>query len=290
MRGERTSRAAPSVAWLLALVALLAGCGSQSQTPSGHVAAYLRQVNRIEGQLKQPLAIVTAASARVAATAGAGSVRAGRRQAAVLMAAERRIATLNTRVAALPAPAPAAHLRTLLVSLGSREAQLTVQTARLESFLPAYGRDLRPLAPATLQLERALAVNQAFGAAAVQEVYGRKAAALRAFGAVVEAVLGRLHRLRPPIVSLSGYRAQVRSLVGMHDASGALATALGAGRTTGLSTLLARFDRAAAATGTQAAHQAQVAAVRRYDSQVNDVSVLTAQAEQERLRLSSSLS
>ena len=65
------------------------------------------------------------------------------------------------------------------------------------------------------KLERVLSVNQAYGAAAVQEVYAQKAAALRRFAATLSAVLASLGRLRPPSSSQPTYAAEQRSLTRM---------------------------------------------------------------------------
>lgn len=294
-RHRGTSRSAAVLAGLAGLAVaagLLSGCGGQGHSPSVQVAAYLRQVNGIERRLQAPLRVVTATSARVGARGsrtGPAAVRIARRQAAALTRGERQIRALEAQLAALPAPPVARHLRGLLVALVARQAHLTDQTARLVAFLPGYVNALRPLAPATLRLEGVLAVNQAYGASAVQAVYARKAAALRAFAAVVNGILGQLRRLRPPGVSLPGYRTQVGALTGMRAAAGQLADSLAAGRTAGLSTLLRRFDRAAAANGDTSVRRAQLAAVRGYDRQVNAIGALTAQAERERLRLAATL-
>lgn len=292
-RGLRRSGAGRTAAVVLALALSVAGCGSHSSAGRTRTAAYVRQVNRIEVTLTGPLALVTRTSTKIADVsthAGPAAVHLADTEAASLRGAERKISAAQAQLTALAAPAPARRLRSLLIRLAADQARLTEQTARLITFLPAYSAELRPLAPATLTLERTLAVNQAAGATAVQTVYAHKAAALRAFATAVSGILGRLHRLTPPAVSMPGYRAQVASLSGMRSASDQLATALGAGRTSGLTALLTRFDRAAAANSSVTVARAQQAAERRYDAQVTALSTLSGQAQAERARLSTALS
>ena len=285
----------PSIASTLALAAgvmlVVPGCGSSGQAAQARAAAYVRRIDRLEQSLTGPLRIVTTTGARLA-TSGRPrdpSPAQTRRQIAALRTAERQIRAVGTRVAAIPAPAAAQPLRRAVLALLSRQASLTEQTARLVQFLPAFAGTLAPLGPATLRLERALAVNQASGAAAVAAVYASKAGALRAYAATVGRLATRLRRLRPPEVSVPALRAELASLRGMRAASGELAGALAAGRTSGLGGLLARFDRAAALNSTPAVRAAQVAAIRRYDRLVNQVSALAAQAERERLQLATRL-
>ena len=279
--GARRSR---TVAAIVAASGLLVACGgSSAQRTGGRVAAYLRQVNVIERQLAAPLATVTRMSATVGRASGAGAQ--GSAQVATVLAAEAWIRRLGGRLAGLPAPAPAAHLRTLLVRLVDGQAQLTDQTARLIAYLPALRSELRPLSHDLLALERVLALNQANGAGAVQTVYAHKAAALRTFAGQVGRIAGRLRRIHPPSVALPDYRAQLHSLDGMGSAAGRLAGDLTSAHTSAIGGPLRQFDRAAAATGTVALQRAQLAAVRAYDRQVQQLTVLSAPADAERLSL-----
>lgn len=279
---------------ITALVALgVAGCGSQAQAPAQHVATYIDHVNQIEAQLAVPLKAVTRTSAKIggasAPTGPAQARRATGAEEASLRASLSRIEALRARLAALPAPAAAAHLRALVLRLVDQQAHLTRETAQLVAFLPAFADALRPLGPATTQLRRVLAINQAYGAAAVQAVYGEKASALRAFRATVNGILARLSRLRPPVVSRPAYRAQVDSLRGMSGAAGRLAAAVSAGDSAGIAVALVAFDRAAAAARSLAEQRSQVTADRRYNAQVAQVQKLAGAAAEERLRLARTL-
>jgi hypothetical protein len=269
----------------------LAGCGGHSGTdPRGQVAAYLTQVNRTERALSRPLSDVSHVAASLSAPAHHGSrVRNSAADASLLRGDLGQIQALGGRLAAIPAPPSAVRLRTMLVTLVGRQASLTRQTAELATFLPRFNQALTPLASASRRLARALLVNQAYGAAAVQAVYAAKAAALRMFHTKLQGVLARLARLDPPPVSASNYRLQKVSLQGMSVNASRLATALETGNRTGVAPLLAAFDRAAAIPQSKRVLRAQVAAARNYDREVAGLHVLAARAVDERLRLQQTL-
>ena len=280
----------------------LSACGGSSQDTARHqLAAYLTSVDRIERQLTSPLSTVdsvdrqlTASSAHrrtgpastgqatVPASASAGRTPA---QQQALARAHAQIAAVTARLRSLPAPGPARHLKSLVVTLAARQAALAVQTERLIAFGPGFTSSLRPLGPAMSKLERVLSVNQANGAAAVQEVYAQKAAALHRFAATLSAVLASLGRLRPPSSSQPTYAAEQRSLTRMRASALTIAGDLSARRTTGISGALKQFDRAANLPASRSAQQAERAAIRAYDRQVGELSSLVAEADRERLRL-----
>jgi hypothetical protein len=277
----------------LAVIVLLGGCGQAQTTQRTQVAAYLKQVNALETQLNGPLGDVTRVAARFASQrlGGARSPAGGVApvNVAPLRADLTHIRALAARLAGIRTPAAATHLRRLLLAVADRQASLTRQTAELDAYLPAYDRALGPIVPATRQLERVLAIKQAYGAAAVQAVYAQKAAALRAFKARLDGVLRRLRRLRPPPVSDPSYRAQVTALSGMSTNAGKLAVALQSGNSAQIAPLLAAFDQAAVAPKAIGAQRAQIAAAKAYDRQTAALRQLAAQAESERLRLADTL-
>ena len=279
----------------VALLAMLlpAGCGGQhSQRPA--VANYITQAGRIEAALDTPLTAVTQAGAGFAKArgrharlvdrlAGAGAER-------ILLHASTQIASLRARLAALPAPPPATRLRRLLLERVDLQARLTREVAALVAFVPRFAAALGPLGPATRGLEVSLSQRSAYGAAAVTAAYAAKATALRRFQASVDTVLVRLRRLRPPAVSRPGYRAQVAALVGMSTSAGRLARSIAAGPHGDVSPILAAFDRAAVSTQSVAVQKAQIAAIRSYDAQSGKLDALTRAIDDERLRLSNTLS
>jgi hypothetical protein len=300
-----------AAAVLIAVV--LAGCGGSSQDAGRRqLAGYLTAVDRIERQLTVPLRTVDSVDRRLTATSahrGTGTATTGQattgqattgqatvpassppvrtpaQQQRALARADAQILAVTARLRALPAPGPARHLKTLIVTLAARQAALAVQTERLIAFGPGFTSSLRPLGPAVSKLERVLSVNQAYGAAAVQEVYAQKAAALRRFAATLSSVLASLARLRPPSSSAPTAAAEQRSLTRMRAAALTVAGDLSAGRTTGISGVLKQFDRAAKLPASRSAQQAERLAIRAYDRQVGELSSLAADANRERVRL-----
>lgn len=289
---RRTRRLATLVAVLAAVVALVAGCGGQSrQRPAA--AHYIKQAARIEAGLASPLAAVTQAGTDFAQAQGRHASVLTRLSAGsaedTLLRAWRQIESLRRRLAVIPAPAAARHLRSLLLELIDLQARTTREVAMLVAFVPRFARTLQPLGSATRRLELALSQRSAYGASAVAAAYSAKAAALRSFRASVDRVAKRLHRLRPPAVSKPGYRAQLAALAGMSTSAGKLASAVANGPQGNVGRLLTDFDRAALSTQSRAVQKAQIAAVRAYDAQSETMAAVSAAVNRERLRLADTL-
>lgn len=288
--------AAGAIAVVVIAVAVTACGGSQDKTRR-QISAYLAAADRIERQLATPLGTVDTVDRQL--TAGSGQGRAGTAtttttsSAPLTVAAQERrmrqaagqIGAVTARLHALAAPVPAAHLKSLLVALAGRQADLAVQTERLIAFIPGFSHSLRPLGAAVSALERVLSINQASSAAGVQRVYGQKAAALRGFARTLDGILASLRSLHPPTSSQPTYAAERRSLNRMKAAAAALAGDLAGGHTAGIAGVLRAFDRAAALPASRSTQEAERAAVRAYDRQVGELSTLVAQANRERLRL-----
>jgi hypothetical protein len=272
----------------LAVVALVAGCG-QSTTPRGQVAAYLNRVNALESQLQAPLTVVSQNGSALALPQTGGAVAVARKRQRTLLGAWQQIRAVQARLAALPAPPVAVHLRALLLQLTARQADLTLQTARLEGFVPQFAQALKPLGPATARLERVLLINQANGTSAVAQVYAQKAQALRAFRSTAQSITTRLRGLSPPRVLLPDYRTELRAIAGMASSAGQLATALESGQPGNVAPQLKAFAQAAAAPGGQGVRGAETVAIKAYDRQATGVSQLAADAQRERLRLANTL-
>lgn len=276
----------------LGLLVVLAGCGTVRSHPRTEMAAYLNRVDAVERQMTAPLHTVSQAGAQFAAANGQTSAIAdlasGARQAELLRAWH-QIRTLAGRLAAIPAPASAQELKTLLVRLADEQAQLTRETAHLDVFLPRFDAALRPLAPATRALERVLSVTRAAGKSAVKAVYARKAQALRQFQATLAGVGTRLRRLRPPPVSQPSYRAQLTAVDGMGADAGKLATALVSGDTVRIPALLQSFDRAALEPQARAVQKAETDAATAYDRATSSLSALAVQVNVTRARLNNTI-
>jgi hypothetical protein len=287
------TRAATLLAVILAAASLLAGCGSGQPSQRPGVAHYIRQIDRIESQLKAPMNAVTRAGSDLASTPGKATllgnlVKASSRE--TLASAESEIKVARAHLGSLGSPPAASHLRSLVLTLTAGEADLTHQLWLLSSFLPRFGAVLTPLGPAALSLERVLSQRSAYGSSAVLALYGAKARALRAFQRTTAEISARLRRLQAPRVSAPAYRAELDSLRGMGQSAGRLAAALVGGRPGNVQRLLIAFDRAAAATHTPAVARAQGRAIKAYDADTTRLSRLSQAIASERLRLSKTLS
>jgi hypothetical protein len=274
-----------------ALALALAGCGHTS-SQRGDVATYLKQVNRIEHALTEPLSTVASAGKQFAHEQRSGGSLIGLTTASheqALQHAWAQIMSARSRLAAIRVPAPAAHLQSLLTQVVIGQAQLTHELAQLVAFLPRYSQVLRPLVPAIRRLQSSLDQQSPTGTVSVASIDATKAAALRRFTAKVDGIVGQLHQLHPPPVQKPAYRTQLVSLRGMSSSAGQLAGALEAGTSANLRGLLLRFERAETLAQTVPAQKAEIAAVRAYDAQSVRLARLSQAAEQERVRLDNNL-
>jgi hypothetical protein len=276
---------------LLAVTPAVAGCGAGHGNRAA-VARYIDQVNVIEAQLSGPLASVSVIGSRFATSedrAGAAAIN-GVAQERALLRALARIDRLRRRLAAIQVPAPAAHLRRLLLELGAGEARLTRELAELVGFLPPFARVLAALPPATAHLQTALVVNQplGYGIGGVQAELAVKAGALRRYQRTLDSVVAQLRGLHPPPVSWPQYHAQIVSLMRMSAAAGRLAGALATG-SGNLPALVSGFSAAASGVSARSALVAQAAAVRAYDARARRLAVLAQAVQIERARLGGKL-
>jgi hypothetical protein len=260
---------------VLVLCLLLAGCGDDGNRDA--VASYIGRANTTQQRLSQPLLDVTKANRAFASRKSKQSPAAIHRR---LVRSERKIRALREELAAVTAPPEARRLRTLLLALIDREADLTREVAQLVAFIPAFGRTLQPLAPAGSALKVALAGK---GSAAA------KADALDAYGAVGASVIVRLQRLRPPPSSQPVFRSQIRTLRRVGAAVGGLADALRAARGADVRRFLTEFNRAAVSNQSTAAQSAQIAAVKAYNARVRSLTGLLGEIARERGRLEQQL-
>jgi hypothetical protein len=281
---------------LALVVALLAaGCGQQQSPQRRAVADYVKRVSVIEAALGAPLGQVTAGGTEFSrethpATNGASAQLLPQTPPEqTLERALTRIETLRGRLAAITAPPPAEHLRSLLLGLIDGQAAMTRELAELVAFLPRYNAALATLGPATRRLEIALTQRTAYGATAVSAVYRAKATALRRFQTETGAVLRELRRLRPPPVSRPGYAAELASLEGMGVSAGRLAAVLASGALSNVGPLLVQFDRAAASSNSVGVQRAEIAAARAYDARATALDSLSEKVEVERSRLADGL-
>ncbi len=262
---------------VLVLCLLASGCGTDRGARDA-VGAYIEQVNLTEQKLAQPLLEVSKANRDFASRkAHADPVALERR----LTRSEQQIRKLRERLAAVAAPAEARRLRTLMLELIAREADLTREVAQLVAFIPAFSEALRPVGPAGPALKEALA-----GSAPVTA----KADALDRYRAVLATVIERLAPLRPPPASLPVYASQVSTLREVSAAVAGLADALRRKRRVEIARFLHRFDLAAVANQSLAAQRAQIAAVTAYNARIRSIDRITVRIARERSRLEKRLS
>ena len=256
------------------------------------VATYIKRVQRVENAMQPTLAQVGHAAGALAGAnrQGRQDNQGKRKQPSLasargsLRSAERQLAGLRGRLAAISVPPPARQLRRLMLRLADRQLALTREVAQLERFLPAFESALKPLGPASVALHEALAVQGRFTRAQLTAVDRRKADALERFRAAVHSVAAAVGKLRPPAVSLPAYRTQMDSLTGMSTAAGRLATVLRTASSGGTAALV-QFDRAATVSQTVAAQRAQIAAIKAYDAEVAGLRRLVRKVYSERARL-----
>lgn len=272
---------------VVVLGSLLAGCGSHATSARPGVAAYINQVNLIEKQLTKPFQAVTNAGSQFASTQGTGAGHLSpKNQERALIRALRQIRRYGHRLAQIPAPAQAAHLRRLLLRLVNGEAGMTTELAKLVAFLPRFSSILKSLGPATSKLQAALRVTQplGFGVAGVDAELAVKAKALHTYEFTLFHTVKRLERLDPPALSMPQYRTQVHTLERMQSSAGKLANALAGGQSD-VGALLKAFDTAAAGNQTVTAQRAQIAAIKAYDARAKRLDKLAQAVELERARL-----
>lgn len=277
-------RRATAFAVLLGLLA--AGCG-QSNSPRAQLARYVTRVDAVELELRTPIAAVSRTGKQFATEEAAEqrhrdeSLERSRQRS--LLEDEARIRALREKLASLPAPAAAGHLRALLLQLLDGQLSLTAEVAKMVVFIPRFAVTLTPLLPAMRRLEPVLAAQDA--GASQASVYATKAAALRRFASALQQILTALGGLQPPAVSRPDYRAQVRSLQGMSTNAARLASALTSDETTAIEQSLEGFDRAATSNQAASVQKAQAAAVRAYDSQVSQLARISQSISAERQSL-----
>jgi hypothetical protein len=264
MRGRAAAAA------VIALCAVVPGCGDGQKAKRADVSSYITQVNAVQQRLAQPLLEVSKANRDFASPKRKADPAALRHR---LDEAGRKIRVQRERLAAIEAPPEARRLRALMLELVDREAELTDEVAKLVTFIPAFSKALQPLGPAGPQLKTALA-----GKAPV----ATKAAALDSYRTTVETVLRRLSPLRPPPASVPVYRAQVSTLEQVRTAVTGLASALRLQQRAQIAHFLRQFDLAAVANQGTAAQKAQIAAVRAYNGRVKGLTRVTVALARER--------
>ena len=271
-------------------------------TARDDVAAYIKQVNAVQDDLRYRLTKVASAY-----QAFAGSSTVGPAEARQLATAEQTLLRVQRRTAALVPPPQAAHLHRLLLRLVGHEAAMTHEVALLAAFLPGFKAALATVKTASAQLGTALAkikpptphtlrgtkakilaaqkvFNAAAGAAA-----GAQADAVTAYDAKLLVALRQLSKLRPPQAFAPAYRTQRSSLRGTRIAGAKLASALRSSNRSDVATLGRAFTISTRKSQSISAQRAQIAAVRAYNARVRAIGNDASAVQNELLKLQRTL-
>ena len=288
---------AAAVAVGAALIVTLAGRSPASPKHKA-VAAYIKAVDQIQQQMQAQLT-KTVKAYREYAKGGTPA----KTLTPQLLQAEQTLRRLQRRIVALPAPAPAKHLRALLIQLTGTEVSSAHEIGRLSAFAPKYSAVLKQAKTAGAALSRGLAAvkpptahkirgtkqqvqkAQAAFAAAAAAAAAQQADAVDAYVAKIAAVEARLRKLRPPPVMGPSYRTQLRTLDASRRSGLVLALGLRKQNRTQVGVLGRKFTLAARLAGTVSAQKAEIAAIKAYNSRVRAVGTLQGKIQRELARL-----
>jgi hypothetical protein len=262
------------------------------------VAAYIKDVDGIQQQMQAQL--TKTVKAYRAFASGGTIVKTLTPQ---LLQAEQTLRRLERRIVALPAPAPATHLRALLIKLTGSEVSVAHEVERLSAFAPQYSAILKQAKTAGAELSRGLAAvkppkahkirgtkkqvqkAQAAFAAAASAAAAQQADAVDAYAAKIALIEARLRRLHPPPVMTPSYRTQLQTLDASRRSGLALALELRKTKRSRVAVLGRKFTLAARIAGSVSAQKAQIAAIKAYNVRVRAIGTLQGAIQQELARL-----
>jgi hypothetical protein len=220
-----------------------------------------------------------------------------------LNAARFTLASLRARLAAVPAPVEARHLRSLLLQLLDTEVGTAREVTQLARFAPAYNGVLKRAKLDGHQLSLALA---AVKAPAVHQLRGtrkqvalaeseftkeadaaaaQQADAIDVYDGKIAGVVQRMRKLAPPAVMKPAYLGQLAALTQSRAAGAALSVELRKTTRTDVAVYGRRFTIAARTAGTLSVQNAQIAAVKAYNRRVNHIGALQSEIQAELRRL-----
>ncbi len=274
--------------------------GRSSSPKHNAVARYITDVDGVQQQMQAQLT-KTAAAYRSYAKGGA----AAKTSTPELEQAEVTLRLLQRRLANLPAPQSARHLRTLLLQLTGQEVAIAHEVAQLSGFTPPYSALLKRARTASVVLSRALAAvkppkahrirgtrkqvqkAQAAFTAAASAAAAQQADAVEVYDAKVAVLESRLRALDPPPVMTPAYRTQLETLEASRLAGSALARELRKNDRSHVAVFGRRFTLAARIAGSVTAQKAQIAAVTAYNRRVRAIGTLQGDIRQELAHLQS---
>jgi hypothetical protein len=288
---------AAAVAVGAALVVTLAGRSPASPKHKA-VAAYIKAVDQIQQQMQAQLT-KTSKAYRAFSNGRAPS----QTLTPQLLRAEQTLQRLRRRIVALPAPAPAKHLRALLIQLTDSEVSSAHEIGQLSAYAPLYSAVLKQAKTAGAELSRELAAvtpptahkirgtkqqvqkAQAAFAAAAAAAAAHQADAIDAYVAKITALASGLGKLRPPPVMSPSYRTELQTLAASRRSGLALALELRKAKRSQVALLGRKFTLAARMAGSVSAQKAQIVAIKAYNVRVRAVGTLQGKIQQELARL-----
>ncbi len=272
--------------------------GRSSSPKHNAVARYIKDVDQIQQQMQAQLTN-TVKAYRAFASGGTPA----KTLAPQLAQAELTLRRLQHRIVALPAPAPARHLRALLIRLTGTEVSTAHEVGQLSAFAPRYSALLKWARTAGVELSHALAAvkppkahrirgtkkqvrkAQAKFAAAALAAAAQQADAVDAYDAKIAAVVRGLRKLDPPPVMRPAYRTQLQTLEASRTAGSALAQELRKKKRSRVAVFGRRFTLAARIAGSVSAQKAQIAAIKAYNHRVRSIGTVQGDIQQELARL-----
>jgi hypothetical protein len=288
---------AAALAVAAALVVTLAGRSPASPKHKA-VATYIKAVDQIQQQMQAQLT-KTVKAYRAFSNGGTPS----KTLTPQLLEAEQTLKRLNRRIVALPAPAPAKRLRTLLIQLTDSEVSTAHEIGQLASYAPQYSALLKQAKTVGAVLSRALAAvkpptahkirgtkaqvkkAQAAFAAAASAAAATQADAIDAYVAKIAKLQARLHKLRPPPVMAPSFRTELQTLEASRRSGLALALELRKQNRSHVAVLGRKFTLAARIAGSVSAQKAQIAAIKAYNVRARSIGTLQGKIQQELAKL-----
>jgi hypothetical protein len=266
------------------------------------VSHYITSIDTIEQQMAYSLGRATNAYRAFTTAHSSSTAVAGK-----LAQAEKTLALLAGRIAAIEAPSQAVRLRSLVLKVVREEEGVTQEMHTLVVFEAPFNGALKELRTAAQTLSKSLAAvkapvphairgtaKQIARAKAAFNAQSSAAAAAQAdavstYDAVVSRIAGRLRRLTPPDVLAPAYTAQLGALRATMQAGSRLAVELRKTNRPNVSTLSRAFALATRRSQSLAAQRAEVAAVKAYDRRVRDIQASAVAARDEIARLQQQL-
>jgi hypothetical protein len=264
---------------------------------SSPVATYITNVNQLQQQMSAPLGKLMTDYKKFS------KLKGDTREERKLEAAERTLRTFERRLAAIPAPPEASKLRRLIRQFVSDEDGVAIEISRLARFMPRFqgllavagarnaalaGRLKAVPAPKARTVRgtaKQVAAARAAYRAALRRTEAAQAAAVDGYDAALTGTLAQLRTLHPPAVIAPAFATELHTLEATTSAGAALSKALRDPTSKEVPTAGTRFTEASRLSGTVAAQEAEVAAVKAYNARVRSIATIESRIRTEIVRL-----